>query len=114
MTKMKTHREIGFIGLGIMGKPMVLNLLKSGYNVNFFARKRRIIEEVKKFAVFIDSINKIAQNSKIIFLNLPDSQDVENVICGNKGLWSSLQPNTIIIDMSTISPEMTIKLNNLL
>ncbi len=98
-----------------MGKPMVLNLWKSGYNVNFFARKRRIIEEVKKSgAVFIDSINKIAQNSKIIFLNLPDSQDVENVICGNKGLWSSLQPNTIIIDMSTISPEMTIKLNNLL
>ena len=48
MDNKKAHSEIGFIGLGIMGKPMVKNLLSSGYKVSFFARKKRVINEITK------------------------------------------------------------------
>ena len=104
----KTHTEIGFIGLGIMGKPMVLNLIKAGFKIHFYARKRTIIKDVKKHGgIFHNKINLIAKHCNIIFLNLPDGKDVKEVICKKNNLWSSLQPNTVIIDMSTISPKKT-------
>ena len=113
MTMHKTHTEIGFIGLGIMGKPMVLNLINAGFKIHFYARKRTIIKDVKKHGgIFHNKINLIAKHCNIIFLNLPDGKDVEEVICKKNNLWSSLRPNTIIIDMSTISPKKTIQLHN--
>ena len=111
----KTHIEIGFIGLGIMGKPMVFNLLKGGYTVHFFARKKNVIQEVKKRGgIFHSQISKIGNICNLIFLNLPDGSDVKEVICKKSNLWGHLSPNTIIIDMSTISPKTTIKISNML
>ena len=82
MTMHKTHTEIGFIGLGIMGKPMVLNLINAGFKIHFYARKRTIIKDVKKHGgIFHNKINLIAKHCNIIFLNLPDGKDVEEVIC---------------------------------
>ena len=104
----KPSKVIGFIGLGIMGKPMVLNLIKHNYLINFYARKRSVIDEIKKKGgYFCKSIQEVAEKSKIIFTNLPDSKDVKKVILGKDGLIKKLKSNSIIVDMSTISPEIT-------
>ena len=106
MDNKKAHSEIGFIGLGIMGKPMVRNLLNAGYKVSFFARKKSIIREVSNLGGrFTDEISEIPKICKIIILNLPDSKDVQSVVLSKGGLYKNLSPGTIIIDMSTISPE---------
>ncbi len=108
MDNKKAHSEIGFIGLGIMGKPMVRNLLNAGYKVSFFARKKSIIREVSNLGGrFTDEISEIPKICKIIILNLPDSKDVQSVVLSKGGLYKNLSPGTIIIDMSTISPETT-------
>ena len=102
------YNEIGFIGLGIMGKPMILNLLKAKYKVSFFARKKNIIREVSNSGgKYVDKISDIGKNCKHIFLNLPDTEDVENVIMGKHGLLKNLRNNSTIVDMSTISPQVT-------
>ena len=88
----KTHTEIGFIGLGIMGKPMVLNLINAGFKIHFYARKRTIIKDVKKHGgIFHNKINLIAKHCNIIFLNLPDGKDVEEVICKKNNSKLSMQ-----------------------
>ena len=104
----KAHREIGFIGLGIMGKPMVKNLIKAGYSVFFYARKKSIINEIVKLGgKLIDDISSMPKYCKIIILNLPNTKDVEKVILSKNGLYENVNKGTIIIDMSTISPEIT-------
>ena len=108
MDTKKAHNEIGYIGLGIMGKPMVKNLLAAGHDIIFYARRDNVIKEVSKLgARYLDNIPQIARSSKIIFLNLPNSNDVYRVIMGKKGLFSNLSRGSIVIDMSTISPEVT-------
>ena len=108
MDKKKPHNEIGFIGLGIMGKPMVKNLVDAGFSVSFFARRQKIINEMISYGcTYYDDIKDISKKCKVIFLNLPNSKDVKNVILGKNCLWERLQKNTIIIDMSTISPQTT-------
>ncbi len=108
MDEKKPHSEIGFIGLGIMGKPMAKNLVDSGFKVYFFARKQKIIKEMVSYGgKYLNKIQDISQKCKVIFLNLPNSKDVKNVVLSKNGLWHNLQKNTIIIDMSTISPETT-------
>ncbi len=112
MDTKKYYSEIGFIGLGIMGKPMVLNLLKSGYQVTFFARKKKIINEASKHGgKYVEKISDISKNCKYIFLNLPNSKNVENIIMGKDGLINNLQKSSTILDMSTIAPETAIKMS---
>ncbi len=107
--------QVGFIGLGIMGKPMVKNLLKSGIDVYFYARKKRIIKEIRNSGGnFISKISDIPQHVDILITNLPDTHDVEKIVTGKEGLLNNLKPNTIVIDMSTISPERTRHMNSLL
>ena len=108
MDNKKAHSEIGFIGLGIMGKPMVKNLLSAGYKVSFYARKRNIIKEISEVGgSYINSISKISEICKLIILNLPESKDVYDVVLGKTGLIKNMVDGTIIVDMSTISPEIT-------
>ena len=97
--------SVGFIGLGIMGKPMVLNLLKAGIDVYFFARKKSVIKEVtSKGATYVPSVTEIPKNTKIIFTNLPNTNIVKSIILSKKGLINDLEDGSCIIDMSTISP----------
>ena len=75
MEKKISHDEIGFIGLGIMGKPMILNLLKAGYNIRFFARRKSVANSVKKKGgIECDAISSLTSACKIIFLNLTDDR----------------------------------------
>ena len=105
--------KVGFIGLGIMGKPMVVNLIKNDFDVFFYARKKRVINEILKIGgKFVSTPSDIPNHTKICITNLPNTKDVENVVIGKRGLINNLRVGSIVIDMSTISPQGTIKINN--
>ena len=111
MDSKKAHREIGFIGLGIMGKPMVKNLLMSGYKVSFFARRKKVIDEISAIGgIYIKNISDLPKSCKVIILNLPKSNDVHNIVLGERGLYKNILPDTTLIDMSTISPDVTVEI----
>ena len=100
--------QIGFIGLGIMGKPMALNLLKAGFDLHIYARR----DESKKSlidagATSYTSPKEVAKQSDIIFTIVSDTPDVEEVILGTQGIVQGAKANTIVVDMSTISPQVT-------
>ncbi len=101
-------KNIGFVGLGIMGKPMALNLLKAGFNVTAYNRTK---EKVK---AIIDAGGKdgktpkaVAENSDVIITIVSDTQDVKDVILGKDGVIAGVKEGSIVIDMSTISPSVT-------
>lgn len=100
--------KIGFVGLGIMGKPMALNLLKAGFNVIAFNRtETRTNEIVPAGAEKAFSPKEVAENSDIIITIVSDTPDVEDVILGEKGIIHGINEGKIVIDMSTISPSAT-------
>jgi 2-hydroxy-3-oxopropionate reductase len=96
---------IGFIGLGIMGKPMARNLLKAGYSLTVYNRSRAAADELsKEGAERAGSSKEVAERSEVVITMLPDSPDVELVYLGENGIFSGLKPGTLLIDMSSISP----------
>ncbi len=112
MKRVKKNK-VGFIGLGIMGKPMVYNLVKNNYEVYFFARKRKIISEVSNIGgIFIPSIEDIPKHTNICITNLPNTKDVKTVVIGKMGLIKNLKKDSIVIDMSTISPDGAVEIND--
>ena len=99
--------RIGFIGLGLMGKPMAHNLLKAGYRLAVFNRSRPAVEELALAgAIAASSSREIAEQSDIVITMLPDTPDVESVVTGPDGLLQGARRNAnlLLIDMSTISP----------
>jgi 2-hydroxy-3-oxopropionate reductase len=114
MKRVKKNK-IGFVGLGIMGKPMVINLIKKGYEISFFARNKRIINEIRKLGgIYVPLIKDIPFHAETIITNLPNTKDVESVVIGKNGLLSNLKKGSCVIDMSTISPEATKEMNTAL
>src|SRR6476620_5364923 len=102
---------IGFIGLGIMGKPMARNLLKAGYPLIVHNRSRAAVEDLsKEGAQGGANSNEVAARSEIIITMLPDSPDVELVYAGEQGIFSGVKSGTLLIDMSSISPVVARKL----
>jgi 2-hydroxy-3-oxopropionate reductase len=97
---------LGFIGLGLMGKPMARNLLKAGFKVVVHNRSRAAVEElVAEGAVEAHSPKEVAEQVDIVFTNLPDSPDVELVALGQDGIIEGAPEGLIFIDHSTIKPE---------
>ncbi len=106
---------IGFIGTGIMGKPMVKNLMKSGYQLNIFARHPEKVKDLKEEGARIfDAIKRMSAESKVIITMLPDSPDSMEVITGMDGIISGAREGTLVIDMSSIDPMASIKIGNML
>jgi 2-hydroxy-3-oxopropionate reductase len=102
---------IGFIGLGIMGKPMARHLLKAGYPLVIHNRSRVAMDELSKEGAQIGMNSQdVAARSQVIVTMLPDSPDVELVYAGEKGIFAGLKSGTLIIDMSSISPVVARKL----
>jgi 2-hydroxy-3-oxopropionate reductase len=102
---------IGFIGLGIMGKPMALNLMKAGHRLVVNSRSRKPVDEVVAAgATAASTPAEVAKSASIVITMVPDTPDVELVLAGPNGALSELKPGTIVIDMSTISPVVTKKL----
>ncbi len=96
---------IGFIGLGIMGKPMAKNLLKAGYSLAVYNRSKSSVEELVGFgATSFSSSREVAAVSDVIITMLPNSPDVEEVVLGKDGIIEGARPNSILVDMSSISP----------
>ena len=102
---------IGFIGLGIMGKPMARNLLKAGYPLVVHNRSRTAVDELnKEGAQMAASSKEIAQRSEVLITMLPDSPDVELVYAGENGVFAGAKAGMLLIDMSSISPVVARKL----
>jgi 2-hydroxy-3-oxopropionate reductase len=106
-----SNPTIGFIGLGIMGKPMARNLLKAGYPVIVHNRSRAAVDELgKDGAQVATSSGDVTVRGEIIITMLPDSPDVELVYAGEKGILASVKSGSLLIDMSSISPIVARKL----
>jgi 2-hydroxy-3-oxopropionate reductase len=102
---------IGFIGLGIMGKPMARNLMKAGYPLVVHNRSRAAVDELStEGAQPAASSEEVAARSEILITMLPDSPDVELVYAGEKGVFAGAKPGMLLIDMSSISPIVARKL----
>ncbi|WP_028459655.1 NAD(P)-dependent oxidoreductase [Chloroflexus sp. Y-396-1] len=98
--------QIGFIGLGIMGKPMARNLHKAGFPVMIWNRSRQPMDELAGEGLKpADSIPTLAQRCTVVITMLPDSADVADVVNGATGLLQYMSPGSLLIDMSTILPE---------
>lgn len=96
--------KIGFIGLGIMGKPMALNLLKAGYPVGVLASSQASAPLQEAGAEVWPDIAALAAGSDIIITMLPDSPQVEEVV--NSGVLAAVRAGSLLIDMSTIAPSV--------
>ena len=100
-----TNKTVGFVGLGIMGKPMVRNLMKAGFTVIVHNRSRGAVDEmVAEGAVAGENPADIARKSQIVITMLPDSPDVESVVYGENGLLGAMGQGSLLVDMSTIAP----------
>ncbi|MCC7123340.1 MAG: NAD(P)-dependent oxidoreductase [Acidobacteria bacterium] len=96
---------VGFIGLGLMGKPMALNLRKHGFPVIVHSRSRPPVDAlVAAGAVAAESPADVARQARVIITMLPDGPDVASVLEGERGVFSTMQPGTVIVDSSTIAP----------
>ena len=96
---------IGFIGLGLMGRPMAKNLLKAGYSVVVHSRSRGPVDDlVSAGARAAASPADVARQATRIITMVPDSPDVERCSTGPNGVFTTMQPGTIVIDMSSIAP----------
>jgi 2-hydroxy-3-oxopropionate reductase len=103
--------SIGFIGLGIMGKPMARNLLKAGYALVVHNRSRGAVEELsKEGAQTAATAKEVVERTEILITMLPDSPDVELVYSAETGVFAGANRGMLLIDMSSISPIVSRKL----
>lgn len=97
--------KIGFIGLGIMGKPMSKNLLKAGHDLVVLDRNATAVEELGSLGATVAANPKaVAEQVKIIITMLPNSPQVKEVLLGKNGVIEGAKPGTVVIDMSSIAP----------
>jgi 2-hydroxy-3-oxopropionate reductase len=100
--------KVGFIGLGIMGKPMAKNLMEAGYDLVLYNRTLEKAEELAEDGAEVAANpREVAENSDIVVTMLPDSPDVRNVVAGEDGVVEGIQEGALLVDMSTISPVVT-------
>lgn len=104
--------NIGFIGLGIMGKPMAVNLIRAGYQLSVYDINQDALKDLaQQGAVIAKSLQDLAANSDIIISILPDSPQVKEVAMGKDGLMAGLRAGKLFIDMSTIDAATEIEIH---
>lgn len=100
--------DIGFIGLGVMGRPMALHLLKAGHRLGVYARHPAAAVPVTSAgATLASSPAELGSRSDVVMTNVTATADVEEVLLGPNGVIHGARPGTIVIDFSTISPQAT-------
>jgi 2-hydroxy-3-oxopropionate reductase len=112
MSDAKSH-PVGFIGLGIMGKPMVRNLVKAGFEVVVYNRSRDDIDALVSEDPQITAANSpqdVVERTRNVITMLPDSQDVRDVVFGS-GFLDAITGDHLLIDMSTIAPATSVEVN---
>lgn len=98
-------KNIGFIGLGIMGKPMTLNLIKAGHKLTVYDINKEAVKKLVSLgATSAETPKEVAENSDIIFTMLPNSKHAKEVVLGENGVALGAKKGSIIIDMSSITP----------
>lgn len=96
--------KIGYIGLGLMGRPTALHLLEAGHTLHIWARdKNKVQDLLARGMVWADSPAELAAGVDILFTNLTDTPDVEQVLLGENGVADGGKPGLVVVDMSTIS-----------
>ncbi len=105
---------IGFIGAGIMGLPMIKNLMKKGFQLKVYDINPKITKRLDKDNIKTVNNLRAVANNKFIISILPDTQNVESVFNTDSGITSYLKPGTIVIDMSTISSSSAIEIGKVL
>src|SRR5215467_10213957 len=100
------HMKIGFIGLGIMGRPMAMNLHNGQHSLLVYDRAS-LPNEIRAVAEVEPDGKTVAQRSEVVIIMVPDTPDVENVLFAPGGVAEGLKPGTLVIDMSSISPIAT-------
>lgn len=100
--------KIGYVGIGIMGRPMAMNLLNAGHSLWVHNRTMSKCQPLaEKGATVCKSSAEVADNVEVVFINVPDTPDVQQVIFGPQGIAESARAGLIIVDNSTISPRAT-------
>lgn len=100
--------KVGFVGLGIMGRPMAINVMKGGHSMTVWARRAESMKPVTDAgAVGAKSPAAVAAQSEVVFIMVSDTPDVEEMILGPQGIIHGAKPGTVVVDMSTISPVAT-------
>ena len=100
-----TSKDIGFVGLGIMGRPMAKNLIKAGYSLTVFDVVGTNVEQVvTEGASAASSAKEVAANTSVIITMVPDSADSEAAIMGPNGVLEGASKGSVVIDMSSIAP----------
>ena len=95
--------KIGFIGLGIMGKPMALNLKNAGHEL-FVPERKSLTQEIRDAATVCPNAKAVAEHAEALIIIVPDTPDVGEVLFGAHGAAEGLKKGSIVIDMSSISP----------
>jgi 2-hydroxy-3-oxopropionate reductase len=95
--------KIGFIGLGIMGRPMAMNLKNAGHDL-IVPERSSLTDEIRAAAKVVATPKAVAAEAEVLILMVPDTPDVEAVLFGKDGAAEGLQKGTLVIDMSSISP----------
>ena len=106
-------KNIGFIGSGVMGKFMILNLIKKGFNVDVYARDKQKIEDIiKSGATYSDCIETCVKDKDVVITIVGYPKDVEEVYLEKDAILNSAKKGTYLIDMTTTSPKLTIEIYN--
>jgi 2-hydroxy-3-oxopropionate reductase len=99
-------QKMGFIGLGVMGKPMSNQLLRAGYPLTVFDISREAVEELAKAgARKATTAREVAESSEAVITMLPGDEEVKDVLLGKAGVMEGIRKGAIVVDMSTISPQ---------
>jgi len=98
--------KIGFVGLGIMGRPMALNLKNAGHEL-LVPERASLTAEIRAAATVLANATEVAAGSDVVILMLPDTGDVEQALFGAGGVAAGLKKGNLLIDMSSISPVST-------
>jgi 2-hydroxy-3-oxopropionate reductase len=107
----KQMKKIGFIGLGTMGRPMALNLIKAGYKLAVYDIRSEPMKELSaKGAELRTSPKLVAADSEVVITMLPDSPQVIEVVLEKEGILEGAKPGTVLIDMSSIAPLASIEI----
>lgn len=103
-----TKPVVGFIGLGIMGRPMAMNIKNAGYALHVYARRSEsMVPLVEAGAVACDSPAAVARAADVVFIMVSDTPDVESVLFAENGVAAAARAGQVVVDMSTISPVNT-------
>ncbi len=100
--------RIGYIGIGIMGRPMAANLLKAGYEVAISNRTLAKCDTLREQgAVVCETASAVASHADVVCINVTDTPDVEKVLFGPQGVVEAARDGLVVVDNSTISPSAT-------